>query len=151
MTKYAFFVYKFSILISNNICLCSIRGKTDNLAIYYQVKLILAIPKSGFLRWITHLPFTPVEAWFTQVFNCWNFTSEHNHKIVDPSVLSFFKYNNIHNLNNIINYLGWGTGWKATSFFFPRSSFRRSTIPQGVMPIETTLPPENTKNSEVGH
>ena len=37
--------------------------------------------------WI--LPFTPVEAWFTQVFNCWNFTSKYNHKIVDPSVLSF--------------------------------------------------------------
>ena len=50
MTKYAyiFFVDKFSILISNNICHYSIHGKTDKLAIYYQVKLYLAIPKSGF-------------------------------------------------------------------------------------------------------
>jgi hypothetical protein len=42
-----FFVNKFSILISNNICLYSKHGKKDLLAIYYQEKLYLAIPKSG--------------------------------------------------------------------------------------------------------
>ena len=37
--------------------------------------------------------------------------------------------------------LGAETGWKTTSCFLPKSSFRLSTIPQGVIPIETTLPP----------
>ncbi len=40
-------------------------------------------------------------------------------------------------------YLGCAIEWNGMSIFFPTSSFLFSTMPQGVMPMETTRPPED--------
>ena len=65
--------------------------------------------------------------------DCWHMTQQTVGQIISDFSVLFFSY------------LGCGTGWNGISIFLPTSSDLFSTIPHGVIPIETTRPPRGGK------